>query len=80
MMLYFWSDRRPGEPDILGPLKDLTLVITDLADSPAYVAAAPPGGWTHELLDAKARELQDFTAPNGANAFLGTEYVGSTEA
>ena len=77
-MLYFWTDTLRGE--LLGPLKDLTLVITDLADSPVYVAAAPPGGWTHELLDAKARELQHVTAPDGANAFLGAEYVGSTEA
>ena len=26
-MIHFWTDRRPGEPDILAPLKDAALVV-----------------------------------------------------
>ena len=77
-MIQFWTDRRPGEPDILAPLKDATLVVTAIGGYSLYMSTAPDGGWTHERLQEKARALSILTA-DGANAWLGTELVGSTE-
>ena len=79
-MIYFWTDHPPGERDILAPVKDLALVIKDIDDSPIYVVAAPPGGWTHSLLDTRGRTLLERLVSRGANAFLGTVCVGTTEA
>ena len=79
-MIYFSTDHRPDETDILTPIKDLTLVIKDIDDSPIFVVAAPPGGWTHALLDTRARKLLECVVSRGANAFVGTVYVGTTEA
>ena len=76
-MIYFWTERQPGDPDILTPLKDATLVVTDMANSPIYFATPPAAGWTHDLLEEKARNLAIVTA-NGANAYLGPKIVGST--
>ena len=77
-MIRFWTDRRPGEPDILAPLKDATLVVATIGGDSLYMATAPDGGWTHERLEEKARSLSILTA-DGANAWLGAELVGSTE-
>ena len=77
-MIYFWTERHPGDPDILTPLKDATLVVTDSANSPIYFATPPAGGWTHDLLEEKARALAILTA-DGAKAYLGPSLVGSTE-
>ena len=77
-MIRFWTDRRPGEPDILAPLKDATLVVTAIGGDSLYMSTAPADGWTRERLQEKARGLAILTA-DGANAWLGTELVGSTE-
>ena len=77
-MIHFWTDRRPGEPDILGPLKDATLAITTIEGDSLYMSTAPDEGWTHQRLEEKARGLSTLTA-GGANAWLGAELVGSTE-
>lgn len=78
-MIRFWTDIRPGEPDILTSLKDATLVITDLDGSALYFSTPPADGWTHDLLQAKANSLAIVTS-DGANAYLGPTLVGSTEA
>ena len=77
-MIHFWTDRRPGEPDILAPLKDVALVVTTIEGDSLYMSTAPDGGWTHQRLEEKARGLSTLTA-GGANAWLGAELVGSTE-
>ncbi len=77
-MIHFWTDRRAGEPDILAPLKDAALVVTTIEGDSLYMSTAPAGGWTHERLEEKARGLSILTA-DGANAWLATELVGSTE-
>ena len=77
-MIHFWTDRRPGEPDILAPLKDATLEVTTIGGDSLCMSTAPEGGWTHERLVEKARGLSVLTA-DGANAWLGAELVGSTE-
>ncbi len=77
-MIHFWTEPQPGEPNILTPLKDATLVITTIDRSPIYFSTPPDGGWTHELLVAKAESLSILTAA-GAHAYLGPHIVGSTE-
>ena len=77
-MIHFWTDRRPGEPDILAPLKDATLVVTTIEGASLHMSTAPESGWTHERVVEKARSLSNLTA-DGANAWLGPELVGSTE-
>ena len=77
-MIHFWTDRRPGEPDILAPLKDATLMVTTIEGDSLYMSTAPAEGWTHERLEEKARALSILTS-DGANAWLGAELVGSTE-
>ena len=77
-MIHFWTDRRPGEPDILASVKDATLMVTTIEGASLYMSTAPAEGWTHERLQEKARGLSILTA-DGANAWLGAELVGSTE-
>ena len=78
-MIHFWTDTRPGEPDILTPLKDFALVLTAIDGAALYMASPPDHGWTHNRLQAKARSLSVLTS-GGANAWLGSTMVGSTEA
>ena len=78
-MIRFWTDIRPGEPDILTPLKDAALVIVALDGSALHVSRPPEKGWTHDRLQARAKTLAVLTS-DGANAYLGPALVGSTEA
>ena len=78
-MIQLWTDIRPGEPDILTPLKDATLVITTLDGASLHMSSPPEDGWTHDRLQARAKSLAAFTS-DGANAYLGPTLVGSTEA
>lgn len=77
-MIHFWTDRRPGESDILAAVKHETLVVATIEGASLCRSAAPAGGWTHELLQEKAQGLATLTG-NGANARLGHRLVGSTE-
>ena len=78
-MIHFWTDIRPGEPDILTPLKGATLVITTLDGASLHMASPPEDGWTRDRLRARAESLAVLTS-DGANAYLGPTLVGSTEA
>ncbi|MDE0174227.1 MAG: hypothetical protein OYH76_01720 [Defluviicoccus sp.] len=78
-MIHFWTDIRPGEPDILTPLKDATLlIITTLDGASLHMSSPPEDGWTHDRLRARAKSLAVLTS-DGANAYLGPTLVGSTE-
>ncbi len=80
-MIYFITDRRPNEPLHPPSIFREPLYITRLqCDGGALIATeqAPEGGWTHQrLLDAGER-LSHLTR-DGADAYLGTTWVGSTE-
>ncbi|MDX1366885.1 hypothetical protein [Pseudomonas sp.] len=39
---------------------------------------APAGGWTHDLVVELAKEIEPITRP-GADAYLGGDWIGSTE-
>ena len=77
-MIYFITDRRPGEPDILPSLVHQPLRITSLDGAPIRTIQPPTDGWTHDRLEREARNLAEITK-NGADAWLGTTWVGSTE-
>ncbi|HCA3195763.1 TPA: hypothetical protein MN540_005071 [Klebsiella pneumoniae] len=75
MWITFITDQRPGEPDILTPVKHGRLVIRDLAGDEIFARNAPETGWTHELLV----EVQPSCCEGGANAYLNNSWIGSTE-
>lgn len=77
-MITFITDQRSGEPDILSPNKSAPLRIFSLDGIELSCVAAPTGGWTHEDLLGQARSLEHL-AQNGADAYLGDAWVGSTE-
>ena len=77
-MIYFVTDRRPGERDILPGVAHEPLSVTSLDGSLITTTQPPPGGWTHDRLQEEAQRLADATR-DGADAWLGTTWVGSTE-
>ena len=77
-MICFITDRRPGERNILPDIARRPLTVTRLDGTPIATIQPPPDGWTHELLGRQALDLRDATC-DGADAWLGTTWVGSTE-
>ncbi len=77
-MLKFITDIQGDEPDILTPVKNHDLVVTDLDDNKLFTVPVPEGGWTDELLwDVSERYIGKTV--DGAEAYLGGEWVGGTE-
>ena len=72
------TDVRPGEPDILTPVRHERLLVTDEDGQIVHAALAPAEGWTHETLAAatKSPTIADAAA---ADAYLGGTWIGSTE-
>ncbi len=78
-MICFVTDiRAHGEADILMPLRGERLVVRSLDGQVITKVEAPPAGWTHEALVAEALRLEGLTS-DGAEAYLGGVWVGSTE-
>ena len=77
-MIQFITDVRGSEPDILTSLSFFSLSIIDLDGAAIQAFDAPCGGWTHSRLVSIACALESKTA-HGAEAYLGTSWVGSTE-
>jgi len=77
-MITFITDRLPNEPEILLPLKHLPLQVRTLENEPIARFDPPENGWTHDDLMETARRIDDLTVM-GADAYLGDDWVGSTE-
>lgn len=77
-MLHLVTDRHGGEPDILSPVMHEAFEIRTLAGAVLKTVPAPAAGWTHECLIAIALENEELTE-DGADGYLGGEWVGSTE-
>ncbi|MFG0337729.1 hypothetical protein ACF8FF_07325 [Pseudomonas sp. zjy_13] len=77
-MLNLVTDQRPGEPDLLATVKHLALEIRSLDGSVLATVTAPASGWTHEQLTAVAMQHEAITR-DGADGYLGAQWVGSTE-
>jgi len=65
----------PSEPDILPPVARLTLTVLNAVQDLVFEMPAPESGWSQQLLESVTAQL---TLPE-LDAFLGNEWVGSTE-
>lgn len=69
-------DVREGEPDVLAPVKMESLEIRELSGLVLWRQEAPAVGWTVETLYAVKPDGEPGIA---ADAFLGGQWIGSTE-
>lgn len=78
-MLTFVTDMNEGEPDILDGHEHSDLVIKNLqGDILLILAASEP--WTHEKLIAlELGQMIGQGLSDGADAYLGDNWIGSTE-
>lgn len=78
-MITFITDcRGESEREILPGVAACPLVIKSLQGEHLLASPAPLGGWTHQGLCDFAHSIAQITA-DGADAFVGAEWVGSTE-
>lgn len=77
-VICFITDIREGEMDILSPVKHEPLLILGLDGGLIDQVLAPASGWTHDALIAQGERLTPKTK-QGAEAFLGSVWVGGTE-
>ncbi|EMA4492025.1 MULTISPECIES: hypothetical protein [Pseudomonadaceae] len=77
-MLSLVTDQRPGEPELLATVKHQAFEIRSLAGNVLATVTAPVSGWTHEQLLDVAVQHEAITR-DGADGYLGTQWVGSTE-
>lgn len=70
-------DQKPGEPDILSGHETKPFILRDLD---GCVLLRFPAGrpWTVALLDELIGRLGEYLR-NGADAYLGDQWIGSTE-
>lgn len=79
MPLHLITDLRPGEPDILTPVRLESLVVRIKGNAATQVRIpSPPGGWTHEGLMEIASGVQ-LPVEEPVDAYLGDVWIGSTE-
>lgn len=72
----------PSEPDLLLGNEQNMLIIRNL-EATSFIEVEPPhGGWTHDALGhaVKHPDVLGFLRANGgADAYLGSGWIGSTE-
>lgn len=78
MMLHLVTDQIDGEPNILSPVMHEAFEIRSLSGQVIKTVPAPALGWTHEQLTAAVLEHDEHTR-EGADGYLGGQWVGSTE-
>lgn len=74
--MYFATEVLPGEECIISGSENEPLIIRSL-DGDLITTVLPEGSWTHEKL--MSVDLSDLDLTQGADAFLGDQWVGSTE-
>ncbi len=77
-MLHLVTNQQAGEPELLGEVMHASLELRSLAGKILKTVDAPFSGWTHEQLEAVAVEHEAITR-DGADGYLGGQWVGSTE-
>jgi len=78
-MIYLITDILEGEPDILTPINKKVLYIRYL-DGELLSEVHPIDYWTHDSLMEVVNNFEEHdVCANGADAFLGDEWIGSTE-
>lgn len=83
-MIKFVTDTRRGETPFPVEVFSANLLITDLEGVGMFSISAPDDGWTHAKLEALAIELDNddrlgMMRNIGFDAYLGNQWVGSTE-
>lgn len=74
-MITYITDVRQGEPDLLPTICHLELIVKSLDGTVLQKRTAPEHGWTHSELMA----IQHPVFEEGADAYLGIHWIGSTE-
>jgi len=74
-VITYVTDHSEGETDILTEFRHCTLSIRDCRGAEILSMCAPQDGWTHELLC----RIQPQDHNDVAEAYLGTQWIGSTE-
>lgn len=74
-MITYIADVRPGEPDILGPVRHGTLSIRSLEGVLLAKCRPPKEGWSIDSLVI----VQPVGIAHGAEAYIESVWVGSTE-
>ncbi|EGQ8535744.1 hypothetical protein [Vibrio parahaemolyticus] len=64
------------EPDLLADHEAMPLRIVDLDGVEVVQLSAPNGGWHHDTLEYVD---YDSMSPDGWDAYLGTQLIGSSE-
>lgn len=78
-MITFITDcRGDNEREILPGVAAKPLILKTLKGKPLVAIPSPAGGWSHNTLQSLSETLTSFTA-EGADAYIGAEWVGSTE-
>ena len=85
-MLHLVTEQEAGEPDILSVVMHSAFeirpqpgfVLIGVAGDVLVTVPAPESGWTHAQLVATAVEHEAVT-PDGADGYLGGQWIGSTE-
>ncbi len=78
-MLTFITDQQRNEPDILSPVKHCSLFLLSLEGQFLARYEAPHTGWTHQALCQMNTLFEPAWTYCGVDAFLGEQWVGSTE-
>lgn len=72
-----------NEPDLLAGRENCSLIFSTLDNEDFMTIPAPPGGWTHDLLESKADSLSEQIHKEGWDAYLlmsgQKEWIGSSE-
>jgi len=77
--MHFITDVQGNEPELLTPslaTQTLHIIVQSVSDYPPIEFPAPEGGWTHQQLCDLHLGLPERAC---ADAYLGMEWIGSTE-
>lgn len=79
----FVTDQWPGEPDILSDHQNKPLVVRSCLDQRELIQVQPTAPWTHlslvEFGGSLAAKFDTVFTEEGADAYLGSQWIGSTE-
>lgn len=79
-MIKIITDIKPGETDILSAVKHEKLVVTNLDKKTLASYSPPTNGWTTSVLWYVVEHvIPESLVDKGADAYLGEQWVGSTE-
>ena len=75
MSISFIVDLLPGEPDFLTAICKEPLRVINELEEVIFTSPAPGSGWTRASLERTTVDIKEYPL----DAYLGTEWVGSTE-